>query len=65
MEKLTKRQRKIVAELLTRMNQRRAEKNYKPVGLSQLPSLPGNPANYYLCDTYQVRRHWRRRPVRK
>jgi hypothetical protein len=62
---LNKREREIVAELLNRMNARRRAKHYKPVAINQLPELRGDPARYYLVDTFQVRRHWRRRPTRQ
>jgi hypothetical protein len=63
--KITPAQRVILKELLERLNARRSSRNLQPVGLNALPPVPRDPMGYYLVDTYRVRRHWRRRPLRK
>jgi hypothetical protein len=55
-------QRAILRELLDRLNWRRVRLNKPPVTAAALPPTPTDFRNYYLVDSYNVRRHWRRRP---
>lgn len=61
---LTATQKELLQEVLAKLNFRRARKGRGRVVEQQLPPCPHPLDRVYLVDTYQVRRHWRRRPVR-
>ncbi len=54
-------------EVLARVNARREKKGREPIGLALLPRLLAGTdvGDLYVVDTYSVKRHWRRRPVRR
>lgn len=60
---MTQTQKSLLHELLARLNHRRSQRGRDPITAKALPKRPKSLHEYYLVDTYQVRRHFRRRPV--
>ena len=60
---MTQSQKSLIQEILMRFNDRRRLKRRPTLRAGSLPPVPGpRVTDFYLVDTYQVRRHWRRRP---
>lgn len=64
---LTRAQRELLREVVQKMNVRRRRQKKKAV--THWGNVPPPPSawiqNYYLVDTYVVKRHWRTKPHRK
>ena len=62
---MTDEQKALLQDVLARLNARRRKRRRPALSEQALPRVPREFPDYYIVDTFQVRRHWRRRPVRK